>query len=125
MIEESYKVNIVASLKKIHPEVAKEIEALGTVDVLTTNDRLYEIVTKGTNKGTSLKKIREIYKFDKKDVAAIGDSHNDLAMFYEAGTAFLVKDKKSEDLRQAADYVITKKKNKVSEVINNYILIKD
>ncbi len=121
-IEESYKINILTVAKKIDHDIIKEIEALGTVDVLTTNERLFEIVKKGSNKGTSLKKIMQIYNLKKEDVAAIGDSHNDLAMFYEAGTAFLVKDKRAEDLRNAADFIITKKKNKVSEVINNYIL---
>ncbi len=123
-IKESHKINIVSVMKPIDHVIAEEIEQLGDVDVIQTNNRLFEIVKKGSNKGTSLNKVMDLYGFKKEEVAAIGDSNNDLEMFKAAGTSFLVNKKAPTKLKKEANAVISTKKNKVTQVIEHYILTK-
>ncbi len=122
-IKSACKLNILSIGKKIDEAIIDEIKSVADVDVIKTNARLFEVVKRGSNKGTSLKKIMDIYQLNKDDVAAIGDSNNDISMFEASGTSFLVNNKKvSIELRKAATFNVKTRKNKVSKVINNYVL---
>lgn len=52
------------------------------------------------DKANGLKLIREIMGFSKEDTIAIGDSDNDYEMLLEAGTAYCMKNCKSDLLRE-------------------------
>ncbi len=121
-IKSSYKINVIGFPKPIGQDIVADIKAATDVKVIQTNDRLFEIVNNGSNKGTSLTKITNMYGFKQADVASIGDSNNDLEMFKASGAGFLVKKRPGSELEKAASQVVPSRKNKVSKVINNYIL---
>ena len=50
----------------------------------------FDILPSGIDKGTALAKLKEMYGFDKKRVAAVGNGENDMPMFKEAGLALII-----------------------------------
>ena len=50
----------------------------------------FDILPSGIDKGTALAKLKGMYGFDKKRVAAVGDGENDIPMFKEAGLALMI-----------------------------------
>lgn len=75
-------------------------------DIIEHNETIAEMVPKGFNKGTGIKKLCELKGIDIKDTVAIGDGANDLDMFAAAGFS-VAMGSGAEIARNAADYVTT------------------
>jgi len=73
-----------------------------------SNSKIYgdriEIISKEAHKGSALKYIANLHKWNKDDVVAIGDSYNDVEMIKQAGIGITVKNA-PEEIKQIADYV--------------------
>lgn len=76
------------------------------VDIIDTTFAVH-IKDKKVNKGTGLVRVAERMQIDLKEVAAIGDSNSDLAMFELAGFRAAVGNA-SPVLKAASDYVAVK-----------------
>lgn len=68
------------------------------------NANVFEMVTKGINKGSAIKIICEKLGIDIADTFAVGDSINDLDMLKTAGTAIAMANAPDE-VKAVADYV--------------------
>lgn len=68
------------------------------------NSAVFEMVSKGVNKGSAIKVICEKFGIDLADTFAIGDSINDLDMLKTAGTAIAMANAPDE-VKAVADYV--------------------
>lgn len=88
-------------------------------DVIRSERTLFEILPKGTNKATSLKKLSE-YLGDKiKKTVAIGDYNNDIAMLKAADVGIAVENA-CESAKQAADIITASNENHaISKVIHD------
>lgn len=75
-------------------------------DYVTSAENYFEIVPKGINKGTGLKKLAEILKVSMENTVAIGDYYNDLSMFEVAGHTAAVADA-PEDIRSKVDKIVS------------------
>lgn len=73
-------------------------------DVIRHGNVYMEIVPRGYNKGTGIKKICEILNIDMKNTYAFGDSANDLGMFEVCGTSICMGNG-TPDVKEAADYI--------------------
>lgn len=122
---DAFKINLISRTNKLinMEKFNHDIDKINSIQVLKTSDYLYEVVKKGSNKGSALEFICKKLKIDLKDAGAIGDSRNDIPMFNVAGHSYLVKDRKDKDFLKVVKTTINKKKNKVAEIINNYVLI--
>ena len=82
-----------------------------------------EINAKGVNKAVALKKVCDHYGIDMKNVLAIGDNYNDVAMLEEAGRSVAVKNARLQ-VKESADYVTTHDNNHgaVGEAIEKFVL---
>lgn len=79
-------------LTKVHGDWApgryplKELAALPGVALTASNDRDFELVAAGVDKGRMLALLAALYGVPLQDCAAVGDSDNDLAMLRAVGT---------------------------------------
>ncbi|WP_106461139.1 Cof-type HAD-IIB family hydrolase [Anaerococcus sp. Marseille-P3915] len=93
------------------------------LEISYSSNMYMEINAKGVNKAIALKKIADHYGIDMKNVMAIGDNYNDVAMLEEAGTAIAVRNARLQ-VKQSADYVTQADNSKgaVGEAIENFVL---
>ena len=73
---------------------------------LIHNPYVVEMVPKGYDKGTGIRKVCEMLDMDLSDTIAFGDSANDIGMLQTAGIG-VVMGNGSEDAKHAADYITT------------------
>lgn len=74
-------------------------------DYVFSCDIYFEILAKGVNKGTGLRKLAEILKVDMANTVAIGDYYNDTEMLDAAGYTAAVADAPA-DIRARVDLVV-------------------
>ena len=75
-------------------------------DFMIHNPAVVEIVPKGFNKGTGIKKVCELMDIDIADTIAFGDSANDLDMLDVAGLG-VVMGSGSDEAKEHADHITT------------------
>ena len=86
-------------------------------DFIRSEHSLYEILPKGISKGTALAKLVEYLFIDGKRTIAIGDYHNDIGMFREAGIGIAVSNA-CEEAKKAADRVtVSNEEHAIARVI--------
>jgi hydroxymethylpyrimidine pyrophosphatase-like HAD family hydrolase len=91
------------------------------INISFTSRYLMEINAIGVNKGTAIEYIAKDEHIKKEQIAAIGDSNNDLAAFNVAKLKIAVKSK-SNELIKNADYYLPYKRNAVADAIKSYVL---
>ncbi|AZO94687.1 Cof-type HAD-IIB family hydrolase [Halocella sp. SP3-1] len=87
-------------------QVYSKVKLLFKKDLyITQSDKIYlEFMNSSVSKGIALKKIMERYNFKREEVIAIGNNHNDLSMFEEAGTAVAMGNSPFE-IKKMADLI--------------------
>lgn len=109
IISENYKIEMFDVFFRDENEriecknrLVAEFEDLEIATSMTNN---LEIMNKGINKGTGLKKVCKYAGYDVKNVIAIGDSKNDITAFAVAGKKYAVSNA-CEQLKDIADKII-------------------
>lgn len=94
------------------PERVKEITAewfvpkwKHTHEVACGGKYFMDVMERGANKGTALRRLADRLGIAKEEMVVFGDNQNDLEMFREAGTSYAVSNAANE-IRLAADQVI-------------------
>lgn len=85
-------------------EVKAELERYTLLDVVSGGWGNLEITKKGVNKGRALQKFCEIRNLSTKNIAAIGDSLNDLSIIQAAGIGVAMGNAMAE-VKACADYI--------------------
>lgn len=86
-------------------------------DFIRSEKTLFEILPKGINKGTSIKKLCEILDIDTNKTIALGDYNNDIPMFGTAKVGIAVANA-CEDALKAANFVtVSNEQDAVAKVI--------
>jgi phosphoglycolate phosphatase len=104
-LDETYRKSELAFRRNIDLAKAKHIvaEQYPGLEIVDTQFALH-LKHRVVNKATGLRKIAEIMGIESRNVAAMGDSENDLPMLKEAGLAIAVGNAAPE-LKAVADYV--------------------
>lgn len=76
-----------------------------THEVACGGEYFMDVMERGANKGTALKRMQDILKITKEETAVFGDNHNDLEMIEAAGESFAVANARTE-VKDAAKYLI-------------------
>ncbi|MGN0528519.1 MAG: Cof-type HAD-IIB family hydrolase [Eubacterium sp.] len=76
------------------------------LEITTSMINNLEIMNKGVNKGTGLKKLCEIAGIDINSVSAVGDSKNDITFFNAAGGRRFAVSNACDELKSIADEII-------------------
>ena len=86
-------------------------------DFIRSARTLYEILPKGSGKGTALKKLIEIFGLDREKTIAVGDYDNDISMFQEAKIGIAVSGASTLAI-DSADYVtVSNEEHAIARVI--------
>lgn len=81
-----------------------------------------EIMNHLANKGDALQVVSAHYNIDRKDVLAVGDSYNDLAMIEWAGIGVAMGNAR-DAVKEAADFVTTSNEEEgVAEALKRFVL---
>jgi phosphoglycolate phosphatase len=104
-LDEAYRKSELAFRRNIDLAKAKRIvaEHFPDLEIVDTQFALH-LKHRDVNKATGMRKIAEIMGIEARNVAAMGDSENDLPMLKEAGLAIAVGNA-APDLKAVADYV--------------------
>lgn len=88
-------------------------------DFIRSERTLYEILPKGTGKGTAIKMLCEKLGLDKNKTVAIGDYNNDISMFKSARLGIAVSNACPEALAAADLVTVSNEEHAVARVIHD------
>ncbi len=94
--------DMIDAIQKFVDKRRMKDELFAMFDYVKTAPVYYEIIPKGVNKGTGLRRLADYMNIDMKNTVAIGDYYNDIDMFKEAGYTATVADAPS-DIRGMTD----------------------
>ncbi len=87
-------------------------------DFVRSEEYLYEMLPKGSNKGIAIKKLSEILNIDIKKTIAIGDYYNDVQMLKTAGLGVAVANA-TDEAKAAADRItVSNEDNAIAKIIS-------
>lgn len=122
----SYKINIMSfspsKIKAIRKYLISKYS--NDLEISYTHPLLLEITKKNINKGIAILTIAKELQIDKQNIAAVGDSGNDVPMLKVSGLSFGLKSR-SQELRNNANIYLTNKNNAVAKIVNNYLINKN
>lgn len=95
----------------------------GKVNCYASRPMFLEFVGIKSSKGAALQKIGEIYKIDKSEMIAIGDSDNDISMLEYAGLGVAMENA-SDEVKAVCKYTVPSNNNEdgAAKVIEEFIL---
>lgn len=88
-------------------------------DFIQSEKILYEILPKGSGKGTAISKLIELYNIDKNKTIAVGDFYNDISMFDAVKVGVAVSNA-CEEAKIKADYVtVSNQEHAICQIIKD------
>ena len=109
--------NIMADFQKENENILKD-----KYSSVLSQPYVYEILPKGNNKGTGLKKLAKKLGINQEEIMAIGDGNNDIEMFEYANYSVAMKNA-TELAKKAAKYETDSNENDgVAKAIRKYAL---
>lgn len=122
--QETCKILAVIENEKLLLDMELELRGIYTRDLYITRSKPYylEIMDPQANKGDALRVIAEHYNIDRKEVLAIGDSYNDMAMIEWAGIGVAMGNAR-KSVMETADYITSSNEEEgVAEALYRFIL---
>ena len=111
-VGETESMEALENLLRSHP-------AADRFDFVCSEKKLFEILTKGINKGTLLVRMAEILKIDLSKTVAVGDYNNDIAMLRAAGLGIAVANA-CDAAKEAADHVtVSNEEHAIARIISD------
>ena len=109
--------NIMANFQKEYESILKD-----KYSSVLSQPYIYEILPKGNNKGTGLKKLAKKLGIKQEEIMAIGDGNNDIEMFEYANYSVAMENG-TKPARKAAKYQTDSNENNgVAKAIRKYAL---
>ncbi|NPC91556.1 HAD family phosphatase [Bacillus sp. WMMC1349] len=106
----------------VRNQVLEELKKNKELEITNSSPTNIEVNTIGINKGAALTKVSERLGFSMKNVMAVGDSLNDIAMIKQAGLGVAMGNAQ-EIVKKTADWVTeTNIKNGVAKAIRHWVL---
>lgn len=122
---ESLKTELFDGFFRVMDERAQCLEKINTlypeIEVVSSMGNNLEIMNRGTNKGTGLKKLCEILSFDIEKTLALGDSRNDIDMFETAGVSYAVSNA-CDEIKAIANGIICSNNENIIKYVEENLL---
>lgn len=124
LMEQIHQVNKISFYREggasaIGPQV---IERFGTdLDVAVSGSAWIDIMERGTNKGTAVKKLQQRLRIYPEETIVFGDNCNDLSMFECADETYAVETAHQELIAAARHVIPSPDKNGVLEVLKELL----
>lgn len=109
-----------AGLKALESQMAAQLDGLALA--ARSQDYYLDITALQANKGEALRALAEHLGLELAQTAAIGDGHNDVAMFNVAGLSIAMGQARPEVRSQADRVTGSNKEEGVVQAIDNYLL---
>ena len=110
--ESAYGIPALADKLFEHPMAKK-------FDFIRSDERFYEILPKGANKGTLVTKIAEILGINPEKTIAVGDNDNDVSMLECAHIGIAVSNA-SESVKKVADFItVSNEEGAIAKIIDD------
>lgn len=110
--EEENNIKILIDMLNKHPGALN-------YDFVRSSDYLYEIVPKGYNKGTVLRKLADYLGVPMERTIAVGDFDNDVAMIKEAGIGIAVSNA-CDSAKECADIItVSNEEHAIAKIISD------
>lgn len=122
--EQAPKIMAVTDNERALLDMELELKARysGALNITRSKPFFLEIMHQSANKGDALRVISEHYGIDRKDVLAVGDSYNDLAMIEWAGVGVAMGNAR-DVVKDAADFVTASNEEAgVAEALCRFVL---
>ena len=124
LTDESYKIEMfdVFFRNDSEKEACRKLllEKFDGIEITSSLSSNLEIIKKGTDKGSGLKKLCELAKYDLDDIIVIGDSKNDISAFNTAKTKYAVSNACVE-IKSLADKIICSNDEGIMKYMENEI----
>jgi len=102
--------------------VKEEIKALNKFEVVSSGANNFEIMKKGSSKGSAVKRLAESLNIKQEEVICIGDNENDLSMIRYAGLGIAMENG-VDLLKKEANYITDTNLNSgVAKAIRKFVL---
>ena len=108
--ENDEEIKMIEEKLKFHP-LANEF------DFIRSEKTLYEILPKGSGKGTSITMLCNYLNIDISKTIAIGDYHNDISMFKVSGIGVAVSNACNEALAKSDFITVSNEEHAIAKVI--------
>ena len=121
--EPVYKFLIISDREKDLLDIIDRLVEVDGLNVTQSMPMLCDVMKEGITKAYALQKLSESLGIKRKEIAAIGDQHNDIDLIEYAGLGIAVAN--AEDaLKEKADIVTNANNNQdaVSEAIERFLL---
>ncbi|NLB52334.1 MAG: HAD family phosphatase [Syntrophomonadaceae bacterium] len=121
---ETCKILAVIENEKFLLEMELELKDIYTRQLYITRSKPYylEVMHPQANKGDALKVIADHYHIERKEIMAIGDSYNDMAMIEWAGIGVAMGNA-HKSVKETADYITSSNEEEgVAEALHRFIL---
>lgn len=122
--KDSCKILAVIENEKLLLDMEMELREIHGRELHITRSKPYylEVMDPRANKGDALKVIAEHYGIHRREVLAIGDSYNDMAMIEWAGIGVAMGNAR-KSVKEAADYITASNEEEgVAEALQRFIL---
>ena len=96
------------------------LEKFDGIEITSSLSSNLEIIKKGTNKGSGLKKLCEITGYDLDNIIVVGDSKNDITAFNTAKTKYAVSNA-CDEIKSLADKIICSNDEGIMKYMENEI----
>lgn len=124
LTDESYKIEMfdVFFRNDGEKEACRKLllEKFDGIEITSSLSSNLEIIKKGTNKGSGLKKLCELTKYDLDNIIVIGDSKNDISAFNTAKTKYAVSNA-CDEIKSLADKIICSNDECIMKYMENEI----
>lgn len=102
--------------------ILEEVSGWGGMEITNSSPWNLELNPEGVSKATALRELCKVLGLDMSQVAAMGDSMNDIAMIREAGIGVAMGNAQ-DAVKAAADAVaVTNNEHAVAQLIRDYVL---
>ncbi|QHW30751.1 HAD family phosphatase [Paenibacillus rhizovicinus] len=102
--------------------ILKEASSWGGLEITNSSPSNLEMNPEGVTKASALRELCAVLGFGMSEVAAMGDSMNDIAMIREAGLGVAMGNAQDE-VKAAADVVnVTNEEDAVARLLQDYVL---
>lgn len=103
-------------------QAKKEISANETIEVVTSLENNFEVMSKGVSKGRAVEILAAFYGIKREEIICIGDNENDLSMLKYAGLGIAMGNS-AEYIKQYAAYTTdTNNNHGVAKAVRKFIL---
>jgi Cof subfamily protein (haloacid dehalogenase superfamily) len=120
--EQATKIVAISADAVLLNRVRREMEAIETVTVTSSDRNNFEVLNRNVSKGKALEYLGRLLNIKPEETVAMGDNENDDSMLQYAGLSIAMGNAENS-IKEIADYItLSNDRHGVSEAIKKFLL---